>query len=167
MSDSLWPHGLQHIRLPCPLLSPRVCSNSCPLSQWCYLTVSSSATLFISYHNKKVSKNKMQIECIHYIKRNIFKCRKRVLFIPQLMTTTNDNYKKFLLTQASERTELCMAIQHQDIFITYNILKRAINLLLLKLDSKAMSKSALVDNHHLIYIIWYEASSQHWEKKNT
>ena len=37
MSDSLWPHGLQHIRLPCPLLSPRVCSNSCPLSWWCSL----------------------------------------------------------------------------------------------------------------------------------
>ena len=32
--------------LPCPSLSPRVCSNSCPLSQWCYLTISSSATLF-------------------------------------------------------------------------------------------------------------------------
>ena len=29
------PHGLQHTRLPCPSLSPRVCSNSCPLSQWC------------------------------------------------------------------------------------------------------------------------------------
>ena len=35
LSDSLWPHGLQHIRLPCSSLSPRVCSNSCPLSQWC------------------------------------------------------------------------------------------------------------------------------------
>ena len=31
MSDSLWPHGLQHARLPCPSLSPRVGSNSCPL----------------------------------------------------------------------------------------------------------------------------------------
>ena len=30
------PYGLQHTRLPCPLLSPRVCPNSCPLSQWCY-----------------------------------------------------------------------------------------------------------------------------------
>ena len=34
--------GLQHNRLPCPLLSPGVCSNSCPLSQWCHLTISSS-----------------------------------------------------------------------------------------------------------------------------
>ena len=46
MSDTLQPHGLQHTRLPCPSLSPRVCSNSCPLSEWCYLTISSSATLF-------------------------------------------------------------------------------------------------------------------------
>ena len=40
------PHGLQHARLLCPPLSPRVCSNSCLLSQWCYLTISSSAALF-------------------------------------------------------------------------------------------------------------------------
>jgi len=46
VSNSLWPHGLQHIRLPRPSLSPRVCSNSCPLSQWCYLIILSYATLF-------------------------------------------------------------------------------------------------------------------------
>ena len=39
---TLWPHGLQHSRLPCPSPSPRVCSNSCPLSQWCHPTISSS-----------------------------------------------------------------------------------------------------------------------------
>ena len=44
MSDPLRPHGLQHARFPCPFLS--VCSNSCPLSWWCYLTISSSATHF-------------------------------------------------------------------------------------------------------------------------
>ena len=43
MSDSLRPHGLQHTRLPCPSLSPGVCLNSYLLSQWCYLTISSSA----------------------------------------------------------------------------------------------------------------------------
>ena len=42
MSDFLWPHGLQHARLPCPSLSPGVCTNSCPLSQWCHPTISSS-----------------------------------------------------------------------------------------------------------------------------
>ena len=43
---TLWPHGLHHASLPWPSLFPGVCSNSCLLSQWCYLTNSSSATLF-------------------------------------------------------------------------------------------------------------------------
>ena len=43
VSDSLWPHGLQHTRLLCPPLSPRACSNSCPLSRWCHPAISSSA----------------------------------------------------------------------------------------------------------------------------
>ena len=43
---TLWPHGLQCDRLPYPSLSPGVFSNSSPLSQWCYLTISSSAALF-------------------------------------------------------------------------------------------------------------------------
>ena len=42
-------HGLQHARLPCPLLSPRVCSNLCPLSQWCLPTISPSVVPFSSY----------------------------------------------------------------------------------------------------------------------
>ena len=46
MPNFLPSHGLQHSRLPCPSPSPRVCSNSGPLSRWYYLTISSSATLF-------------------------------------------------------------------------------------------------------------------------
>ena len=46
VSYSSQPHGLQHTRLPCPSLSPRVCSNSCPLSQRCHPTISSFAALF-------------------------------------------------------------------------------------------------------------------------
>ena len=46
MSTSLRSHGLQHARLLCPPIPPRVCSNSCPLSQWCFLTISSSAAHF-------------------------------------------------------------------------------------------------------------------------
>ena len=42
MSDSLQPHGLQHIRLPCPSPTPRAYLNSCPLSQWSHPTISSS-----------------------------------------------------------------------------------------------------------------------------
>ena len=48
MSNYLWPHELQHARLPCPSLSPRICSNSCPLSQWCHRTISSSVVPFSS-----------------------------------------------------------------------------------------------------------------------
>jgi len=48
VSDSLRPHGLQHARLPHPSPTPRACSNSCPLSQWCYPTTSSSVILFSS-----------------------------------------------------------------------------------------------------------------------
>ena len=46
LCPTLGPHELQHGRVPCPLLSPRVCSNSCPLSQWCHPTISSSVTPF-------------------------------------------------------------------------------------------------------------------------
>ena len=48
MSDPLWPHGLQHTRPPCPSPTPRACSNSCPLSQWCHPTISSSVVPFSS-----------------------------------------------------------------------------------------------------------------------
>ena len=54
ISDSLWPHGLQQARLPCPSPPPGACSNSCPLSQWCHPTISSfvapSPALSLSQH---------------------------------------------------------------------------------------------------------------------
>ena len=46
MSDCLRPHDLQHARLPCLSLSPRVCSNSCPLSRWCHPIISPSVFPF-------------------------------------------------------------------------------------------------------------------------
>ena len=49
VSNCLRPHGLQHARLPCPSLSPRVCSNSCPLNWWCHSTISSSVIPFSSH----------------------------------------------------------------------------------------------------------------------
>jgi len=48
MPDSLWPHGVQHTRLPCPSPTPGAYSSSCPLSQWCHLAVSSSVVPFSS-----------------------------------------------------------------------------------------------------------------------
>ena len=49
VSDYLQPHGLQHSRLPCPSPTPRACSNSCPLSQWCHPSISSSVVPFSSH----------------------------------------------------------------------------------------------------------------------
>ena len=43
---TLWPHGLQHVRLPCPSPSPEVCPSSCPLHWWCHPAISSSDALF-------------------------------------------------------------------------------------------------------------------------
>ena len=48
VSNSLWPPRLQNARLPCPSTIPGVCSNPCPLSQWCHLTISSSVNPFSS-----------------------------------------------------------------------------------------------------------------------
>ena len=50
MSDSLWPHGLQHTRPPCPSPTPRAYSNSCPSSRWYHPTISSSVVPFSSCH---------------------------------------------------------------------------------------------------------------------
>ena len=49
MSDSLQPHGLQHARPPCPLPTPGVYPNSCPLSRWSHPTISSSVIPFSSH----------------------------------------------------------------------------------------------------------------------
>ena len=46
MSNSLWPHGLQHTRLPCPSPTPKAYSNSCPSHQWCDPTISSFVVPF-------------------------------------------------------------------------------------------------------------------------
>ena len=48
VSDSLGPHGMQHVRLPCPSSTPGVYSNWCPLSWWCHPTISSSVVPFSS-----------------------------------------------------------------------------------------------------------------------
>ena len=49
VSDSLWPHGLQHARPPCPSPTPGVYPNSCPPNLWCHPTISSSVVPFFSF----------------------------------------------------------------------------------------------------------------------
>ena len=48
VSDSLWPHGPQHARPPCPLMTPGVYSSSCPSSRWCHQSISTSVGPFYS-----------------------------------------------------------------------------------------------------------------------
>ena len=55
VSNSLWPHGLQQASLPCPSPSPRACSNSCPLSQWCHLIL--CCPLLLLLHGIRVFPN--------------------------------------------------------------------------------------------------------------
>ena len=61
MSSSLRPHGPQHSRPPCPSLSPGVCSDSCPLSQWCCLTISSSVSLFSFCYSLSQHQDSLQL----------------------------------------------------------------------------------------------------------
>ena len=46
MFNSLWLHGVRHVRLPCSSSSPRFCPSSCPLNWWCHPNITSSVTLF-------------------------------------------------------------------------------------------------------------------------
>ena len=57
LSDSLRPHGLQHIRLCCPSSSLRVCPNSCPLNRWCHPAISSSALFSFCFQSFPASRS--------------------------------------------------------------------------------------------------------------
>ena len=89
MSNSLQPHGLQHVRLPCPSPTPGACSNSCSLSRWCHLTISSPVIPFSSclqsfpalglfqwvrslHQVAKVSELQLQHQSCHWIFRSDF-----------------------------------------------------------------------------------------------
>ena len=64
MSDSLLPHGPQRARLPCPLLFPGACSNSCPLSQWRHTTILSSVTPFSSFLQSFPASGSFLMSCL-------------------------------------------------------------------------------------------------------
>ena len=68
MSDSLWPHGRQHARLPCPSPIPRAYSNSCPLSWWCHPTISSSAVRFSSHLQSFLASEIFSNESVFHIR---------------------------------------------------------------------------------------------------
>ena len=66
--ESLWPHGLQHARLPFPSLSPRVYSNSCSSSRWCHPTISSSVVPFSSCLQSFPASGFFSIESVVHIR---------------------------------------------------------------------------------------------------
>ena len=69
MSDSLWPHWLQHTRPPCPSPTTGICSNSRPLSQWCQPTISSSVIPFSSCPQSfPASRSNESVLCIRWPK---------------------------------------------------------------------------------------------------
>ena len=101
LSNSLWPHELQHARLPCPSPSLWVCSESCLLSQWFYLTISSSAALF-SF-------------CIQFFPASVFF---NVLALPGKMTQTfmlvgseSLSYCSFGLVLLSKRVQRFVSVK--------------------------------------------------------
>ena len=64
MSEFLWPHGLQHARLPCPSLFLGVWSNSCPLSWWCHQTIASSVAPFSSCPQSFPQSGSLPMSCL-------------------------------------------------------------------------------------------------------
>ena len=64
MSNSLQPHGLKHTRRPCSSPSPRACSNSYPLSQWCHPTISFSAAPFSSCPQSFPASGSFPMSCL-------------------------------------------------------------------------------------------------------
>ena len=71
VSDSLWPLGLQHTRLPCPSPAPGTCLNSCPSSQWCHPTISSSVVPFFCLHSLPASGSFQKSQCFSSGGQNI------------------------------------------------------------------------------------------------
>ena len=72
MSNPFWPHGLQHTRLPCPLLSPGAYSNSCPLNRWCHPTLSSCHPLLLLpsiFHSIRIFSNESAL-CSHQVAKD-------------------------------------------------------------------------------------------------
>ena len=82
MFDSLRPHGLHHARLPCPSPTPRACSNSCPSSQWCHPTISSSVVPFSSCLQSSPTSDG---DCSHKIKTHLLLGRKAMTNLDSIL----------------------------------------------------------------------------------
>ena len=101
VSNSLQPYGLQHARLPCPSLSPRVCSNSCLLCWWCHRTVSSSVSPFSSCPQSipasgflPVSGSSHQVAKVLELQFSLSPFSEYSGYFPQIKTTTNSWFQR-------------------------------------------------------------------------
>ena len=108
MSSPLLPHGLQYARLLCPPLSPRVCSDSCPLSRWYYLTISFSPPLLhlpSIFPSIRVFANESAL-CTSLIKRlfsssSLSAYLKLLIFLPEFLIIACDSSSLSLHTMYS------------------------------------------------------------------
>ena len=120
VSGSLWPHGLQHTRLPCPSPTPGACSNSCPLSQRCHPTISSSVIPFsrafsLSQHQglfkwvgslhqvPKVLELQLQHQSFQWIFRTDF-LEDWLLWSPRSPRCSQESFKGTMLKETSPKT---------------------------------------------------------------
>ena len=107
ITNSLWPHRLQHTRLPCPSPSPRVYSNSCPLSQWCHPSISSSVVPFSSCLQSFLASGYLLMsQLFTAISQSIGASTSASVLL------TNNNYRKLTkpitwITALSHSTKLC------------------------------------------------------------
>ena len=103
MSDFLQPHGLQHARLSCPLPTPGVYSNSCPLSWWCHPTISSSVVpsppAFNLQNNIRKVKRQGEGKSLHQSPRWAKSMLGYILFVERLVNFM-ELWKEVLFQQA-------------------------------------------------------------------
>ena len=136
-SRSLKPHGLQHVRLSCPSLYPRVCSDSCSLSWWCHPTISSSAAFLSfslqslptpgvfftwvgSYHVAKV----LELQCQHQYFQWIFRVdflQDWLLIKSSRIWLLTSNQKGFPFDLLVVHRTLKSLLQHHSLFSVFSL----------------------------------------------
>ena len=87
VSDSLWPHRLQHTRLPCSSSTPGACSNSRPSSQWCHLTISSSFVPLFSHLQSFPASGSFQMSQLFTWGGQSIRASASASFIPMIFST--------------------------------------------------------------------------------
>ena len=104
LCPTLWPHGLQHARPPCPSPTPRVHSDSCPLSRWCHPTTVKGQFSFQS-QRKAMPKNAQTTAQLHSSHMLVKQCSK--FSKPDFSNTWIVNFQMFkLVLEKAEEPEI-------------------------------------------------------------